>query len=196
MGKILADKLGIPFYDKQLLYKAAADAGMNPELFVNNDERVPKYINSSISFSFGVNPMPWYNGSTAISDENLYRAQSDFIHKLVDEGPCVIVGRSADYVLRDRQRIVNVFVHAHIDDCVKRIIKRSDCVDAAKARKMAEKINRLRANYYNFYTDKKWGDAASYDLTFNSSLMPMEDIADIIIEYINRRFSLAESIGR
>ena len=188
LGQLLSSKLGIPFYDKELLLQAAKQSGISEEFFHNNDERVPKFINGVIPFSLGFNPMPWYAGSSSISDDNLYRMQSDFIHHIANQGPCVIVGRSADYVLRDMPNVVNIFVHATMDDCVKRIVERSDCKDAAKARKLAERTNKLRANYYNFYTDKKWGDAASYDLCFNSSLLPMDDIAMMVIDYINRRF--------
>ena len=188
LGQLLSSKLGIPFYDKELLLQAAKQSGISEEFFHNNDERVPKFINGVISFSLGFNPMPWYAGSSSISDDNLYRMQSDFIHHIANQGPCVIVGRSADYVLRDMPNVVNIFVHATMDDCVKRIIERSDCKDPAKARKLAERTNKLRSNYYNFYTDKKWGDAASYDLCINSSLLPMDDIASMVIDYINRRF--------
>lgn len=187
LGRLLAEKLSIPFYDKELLYKAAADAGLNPEFFEAADERVPQFINGIFPFNFGASPMTWYTGGTAISDDNIYKAQSDFIHKIAAAGPCVIVGRSSDYVLRDVPNVVNVFLHGHIDDCAKRIVARSDCKDLSAAKKLANKVNRLRANYYNFYTDKKWGAAASYDLCFNTSVMPMDDIAEVVVSYLNRR---------
>ncbi|MCC8114687.1 MAG: cytidylate kinase-like family protein [Bacteroidales bacterium] len=191
LGRLLARKLEIPFYDKELLLKAAEQSGIAPEFFVNNDERMPKLISGLIPFGYGTNPFPWYAGSTSISDDNLYKTQSDLIKAVADQGPCVIVGRSADYVLRDHPCAINVFVHASMDDRVERILRRSDCDDENKARRMAERINKLRANYYNFYTDKRWGDAASYDLTFNSSLLPMSDIADLIIAYVNHRMKKA-----
>lgn len=187
LGSILSKKLGIPFYDKELLLQAAEQNGINPDFFVHNDERVPTFLNGIIPFSMGVNPMPWYSGSTSISDDSLYRAQSDFIHQIADRGPCIIVGRSADYVLRDTENVISVFVHAKPEDCARRIVERGEGRDFAKAMRMHERINKLRANYYNFYTDKRWGDAATYDLTFSSSVMPLEDIADIIIEYVRRR---------
>lgn len=187
LGRLLAGKLGIPFYDKELLLKAAQQSGINSDFFEKNDERMPKFITGVIPFSFGMNPMPWYAGTSSISDDSLYKAQSDFIHSVAEQGPCVIVGRSADYVLRDMPNVINVFLHAKMEDCVKRILQRSDCNDAAKARRMAERTNSLRANYYNFYTDKRWGDASSYDLTFNTSAMSIDDIADVVIEYLRRR---------
>ena len=121
------------------------------------------------SFAFGLNPVSYFSGSTSISSDSLYRAQSDFIHSLAEQDSCVIVGRTSDYVLRDHPRVVNVFVHAPI-----------------KAK--INKVNKLRANYYNFYTDKTWGDAKSYHLTFDTSALPMDDIVELIADYIRRRF--------
>lgn len=187
LGRVLSEKLGVPFYDKELLHEAARHSGINLGFFENNDERMPKFITGAIPFSFGMNPMPWYAGSSSISDDSLYKAQSDFIHRVASQGSCVIVGRSADYVLRDMPNVVSVFLHADMDDCVARILSRSDCKDAAKARRLAERTNKLRANYYNFYTDKHWGDAASYDLTFNTSAISIEDIADLIVDYLRKR---------
>lgn len=190
LGRLLASKLGIGFYDKKLLAEAARQSGVNAEFFERADEKAPSFLSGLFSFSFGYNPVPCYSGSTSISDDSIYKAQSDFITSLAAKDSCVIVGRSADYVLRNHPRCVNLFVHASMEDRVARIMKRGDKPTAEQARAMAEKVNKLRANYYNFYTDKTWGDAASYDLTFNSSLLPMDDIADIVVEYVRKRFGL------
>lgn len=190
LGRKLADRMGIRYYDKELLSEAAKRAGVSEEFFAKSDERFPKFLNGVFSFAFGLNPFNYYAGSTSISGDSLYRAQSDFIHQLADEASCVIVGRTADYVLRDHQRVVNIFVHAPVDDCVHRIIGRDDDENNAdKARSKAQRINKLRASYYNFYTDKTWGAAASYDLTIDTSLMPMDQIVEVVVDYINRRFN-------
>lgn len=188
LGKRLADALGFKYYDKELLSEAAKRAGVSEEFFERNDERVPSFLNGLISFAFGMAPSSYYAGSTSISDDSLYRAQSDFIHSLANEDSCVIVGRSADYVLRDHPALVNIFVHASIDDRIERILRREPELTREKARAKAEKINRLRANYYNFYTDKTWGAAESYDLTFNTSLISMDQIVSLVSEYISMRF--------
>ena len=188
LGRTLADAFGFRYYDKELLSEAAKRAGMSPEFFERNDERAPSFINGIFSFSLGLAPSNIYAGSTAISDDSLYRAQSDFIHSLADESPCVIVGRSADYVLRDHPSTINLFVHAPMEARIDRIIKRQPELSREKARAKAEKINRLRANYYNFYTDKTWGAAESYDLTLDTSLLSMSDITEIVREYMTRRF--------
>ena len=100
------------------------------------------------------------------------------------------MGRTADYVLRDHPRVINLFVHAPIDERVRRIMER-DGLTADKARSKAERINKLRANYYNFYTDKTWGAAESYDLSFDTSRLSMADIVEVIREYVKRRYPSA-----
>lgn len=187
LGKTVAKKLGIDYYDKELLFEAAKKAGVSEEFFKKSDEKFPKFLNGIFSFSMGYNPYTFYAGSTSISDDNLYRAMSELIHSLAEKSSCVIVGRSADYVLRDHPRCINVFVHAPIEERVKRIMARGDSLTPQQARSLAEKTNKLRANYYNFYTDKTWGDAKTYDLTIDSSQMPMDDVAEVVCEYVRRR---------
>lgn len=188
LGRTLADAFGFKYYDKELLSEAAKRAGMSPEFFERNDERAPTFLNGIFSFSFGFAPTNVYAGSTSISDDSLYRAQSDFIHSLAEEGSCVIVGRSADYVLRDHPRCVSLFVHAPMEKCIDRITSRQPELTREKARASAEKINRLRANYYNFYTDRTWGAASSYDLTLDTSLLSMNEITELVRLYLDKRF--------
>lgn len=188
LGKRLAEAFGFKYYDKELLSEAAKRAGVSPEFFERNDERVPSFLNGLFSFAFGLAPTNYYAGSTSISDDSLYRAQSDYIQTLANEGSCVIVGRSADYVLRDHPAVVNIFVHAPMEVCIDRIARRDPSVPREKARAKAEKINRLRANYYNFYTDKTWGAAPSYDLTIDTSLLSMDQIVSLVRHYIDMRF--------
>jgi hypothetical protein len=188
LGRKIADLLGIKYYDKELLSHAASDAGLSQEFVENNDERFPRFISSSISFAMGFNSMSWYQNPTSISGDSIYETQSDVIRQLAAAGPCVIVGRSADYVLRDNPFTVNIFVHAPAECCIDRIMARSDISSRAKADKLRRQTNKLRAAYYNFYTDKHWGDAASYDLCFDTSLLPTEAIAEIVAQYVRRRF--------
>ncbi len=187
LGRVLSRKLGIPFFDKELLLEAARKAGMSAEFFERNDERVPQFLSGIIPFSFGLNPMPWYVGTTTISDDSLYHLQSEFIKELAANQSCIIVGRSADYVLREHPNLISIFVTAPVGDCVRRILNRHESATEAEARQLAQKMNRLRASYYNFYTDRTWGAAAGYDLCIDSSKLPMEQIADIVIAYLNMR---------
>lgn len=192
IGKLVAERLGIAYYDKELLCEAAKKAGVSPEFFEKSDEKFPKFFSGLFSFTMGYNPYTLYAGSSSISDDTLYRAQSDFIHSVAEKHSCVIVGRSADYVLRDHPRCANIFIHAPIEECVKRIMRRGDKTTPEQAKALAEKTNKLRAGYYNFYSDKTWGDAKTYHMTIDSSSMPTGDVAAIICDYVTRRFKLGE----
>lgn len=189
-GRLLADRFGLRYYDRKLLSEAAKRSGLSTEFFEKSDEKAPSFIDGLYSFAAGLNPMSYFQGSTAIGDDSIYRAQSDFIRHLAAEGNCVIVGRSADYVLRDDPRLVSIFVHAEPEDCMRRILDRDPDMSPDKVRSRMNRVNRTRADYYNFYTDKTWGAAHSYDLTFNTSRMPMEHLVDLTAEYIRHRFGI------
>ncbi len=189
-GKLLSESLGIAYYDKELLCEAAKSAGVNLKFFERSDEKCPSFLSGVFPFAVGYTPMVGYVEPTSISDDGIYRAQSDFIRSIADNKSCVIVGRSADYILRDHPRCINIFVHAPIEECVKRILSRGDKTDDEQARAMAEKTNKLRSHYYNFYTDKTWGDARSYDFTFDSSKLPMMKMVEVVKEYIKHRFGV------
>ncbi len=187
LGKRIAERLGIDYYDKELLVDAARRAGLDASIFEKNDERAPGFLSGLLPMSMGYNAMAWYSGPNSVSGEAVYHAQSDFIRSIADKGPCVIVGRTADYVLRDYPGAVNIFLHAPEEACISRIIKRRDCKCESEARSILRKTNKLRAEFYNFYTDRTWGAASTYDICFDSSRLPMEDIVDIIIAYLERR---------
>lgn len=131
--------------------------------------------------------MSWIGNPGGGGSDSTYSAQCDLMHELAESEPCVIVGRSADYVLRDLPNVVNIFVHAPIEECVRRITSRGDVTRETDAKALAERTNKLRANFYNFYTDKRWGYAESYDLCVNSALMPIDALADYVIEFIKQR---------
>lgn len=189
VGRRLAERLGIEYYDKELLVQAAGHAGMDSGLFEKNDERAPGFLAGVIPMSMGYSPLAWYAGPNATGNEAVYRAQSDFINHLADTRSCVIVGRTADYILRDRSRVLNVFLHAPEEACVARITGRQPDLTADRARALRRKTNRLRAEFYNFYTDRTWGDAATYHLTLDSSALPVEQTVDTIIDYLNKFLS-------
>ena len=184
IGRLVADKLGIGYYDKELLIEAARQSGVSEHIFEAADERSPRFFANIWSFNLGLNSGSYFMGDTPLSDDHIYRAQSEVMTTLADRGPCVIVGRTADYVLRNHCRVVSVFIHAGNDACVARIMSRGDCSNEEQARSLMEKKNRLRAEYYNFYTDKRWGEAASYDLTIDSSLLGTEATAELIVQFV------------
>ena len=188
VGQRVAQLLDINYFDKQLLLEASKASGINPELFEAADERTPKFFPSL----WPLNPAmagSTFIGETPMSDDSIYKAQCQVMKDLADRKSCVIVGRTADYVLRDHCRVISVFLHAPIEDRVARIIERGDCDTREAAEKRCDKVNKLRAEYYNFYTDKLWGHADSYDLSIDSSLMGVEGTAQFIVEFVKRRLA-------
>lgn len=187
LGQKLAGLLGYDYYDKELLVDAARNAGLDTTIFEKNDERAPGFLSGVLSMSMGYSALAWYTGPNSAGGESVYRAQSDFMRRVASQGPCVIVGRTADYVLRDFPGTVNIFLHAPEDVCIRRIMDRGDCDKPEKARSILRKTNRLRAEFYNFYTDRTWGDSATYDITFDTSKLPVDAIASLVIAYIEAR---------
>lgn len=183
LGRKLAEILGIDFYDKKLLADAARHSGLVAEMMERDDERTPSVLSGAFCAGYG----SAFASGLFVSDDAVYRAQSDVIRHLGRTKSCVIVGRTADYVLRDHPRCINIFVHAPEQECIKRLIARGDKPSEAEARAMIRKINKIRAGYYNFYTDRTWGAAATYDLTVDSSLLPMDKLAQFVADYVRLR---------
>lgn len=188
LGRLLAERLGVEFYDKRLLLNAAQKSGLLPEIIERDDERAPSRLGGGFAFGaggfFGTGAVGGYMG-----DDVVYRAQSDMIRELGESKSCVIVGRTADYVLREHPHCISIFVHAPEETCVRRVLSRGDKANESKARSLCRKVNKLRASYYNFYTDRTWGDASTYDLTVNSALLPMERLADLLADYVRLRLA-------
>lgn len=190
IGRIVANLLNIDYYDKELLLEAAKSSGVAPDIFEASDERTPKFFSSLWSFNLGYYSGALFVGDQPVKEDNVYQAQSNVMVELAQKGPCVIVGRSADYILRNEANVISIFLHSSLDDRIKRIIKRGDCKTKKEAKDMAIKQNKLRANYYNFYTDKQWGECESYDLSIDSSKLGPEDTAKFIVEYVKTRLAM------
>ena len=181
VGEKLAGKLGVPFYDKALIAMAAKKSGLSEEVFADADEKATSSLLYSMvmgSYAFGsripgINEMP-------INDK-LFIIQSDIIKKAAAEGPCVIIGRCADYILRDFENCLNVFVHADKAARVKRIVGKNLC-EAKKAPDFVTKKDKQRANYYNFYSNNRWDDLMNSDLTLDTSKFSVEQAGDLILD--------------
>ena len=189
IGRLVADALGIKYYDKELLMESSKASGAKPEVFEAADERTPSFFSNIWSFNLGFNTGSYLLGSSPISDEKIYAAQSNVMKTLAQNSSCLIVGRSADYVLRNHPGLISIFIHSSIEDRILRIMNRRGINSAEKAREIAEKKDKLRASYYNFYTDKVWGDAAGYDLSIDSSKLPADAVADFIVSYVKARLA-------
>ena len=178
---MLAQQLGIAYYDDMLLKEAAEESGLCEELFRSFDER-PKSFLYSIAmdpYSFSMNHVT-PKGSI---EQQVYLATYDTIKKLADKGPCVLIGRCADYALKDRDDVINVFITAPIESRIKRVAARNN-VSENEAKDRIKKTDKSRASYYNYYSAKEWGDAKSYNICIDSSLLGIEGTVELLKELI------------
>lgn len=185
LGELLAKRLNIPYYDRSLLREAAQRLGFDQQIFDEADEKRPSMLRSIFSINYGASYADYSIG--ALNREKIYMAQSDAIRQIALEGPAVFVGRTADYITRDLPGRLSIFLHADIDDRAKRVLDRCECNCICDAKEFALKRDKMRQEYYNYFTGRNWGEAANYDITFNTSTLPIPMIADIIIESISRR---------
>ena len=183
IGQEVANYFGIKCYDKELLEHAANDSGICKELFENQDEKPTNSFLYSLvmdTYSFGYS-------SAAFTDmpmnHKIFLAQFDAIKKLAGQGPCVMVGRCADYALADFKNCFSVFIHADLDWRITRIAQKHNKKPAA-AKDMILKTDKSRSSYYNYYTNKEWGAAAGYDLCIDSSKFGIEGAVKTIVEAI------------
>lgn len=186
IGEELAKRLGVKFYDKELLLEAAKEIGANPELFKKNDEKLPSFYINNLSLNLGFYVQPFALGASTYYD-SMQKTLCDTIRMIAQRESCVIMGRCADYLLRNNPRCINIFVSASQDACAERIVKRTEGLTIDDAKALAKKTNRLRAEYYNFYTDKEWGHSSSYDLCVDSSKIQRKDLIDLVLNYVEMR---------
>ena len=183
IGEKLAEKLGIPFYDNKLISLAAKESGFAESAF----ENVENKATSSLLYSIAMGINAYGNrdiGFTHLSlDDQIYLAQSDVIRKVAAEGPCVIVGRCADYVLKDFKNVVHIFIWADINYRKDRAINQYH-LPAHKADEEIIKADKRRANYYNYHATGKWGKAENYHLSIRSDFIGIDNSVDCIIRYL------------
>lgn len=178
----LSEKLGIPYVDKGIIAEAAAESGIAKEHFEKADEkRTNSFLFSLVSAHYGGTATP-LQLNDIITDDKLFIYTSEAIKKLSTE-PCIIVGRCADDILVDKD-IIRLFIYSDLDVRINRIAKLYQLEDKAAAT-LIKKTDKKRANYYNFYTAKTWGDASNYDLCINSSKLGIDKTVNILESYVN-----------
>lgn len=184
---MLAQDFGAKFYDRELLNLAAKESGFSEKFFKQNDEK-KGFLRGLLNMQ-----SPMFSGGSLygsnFSQESLFKFQSDAIQKAASEGSCVFLGRCADYILRDFDNVVNIFITASMDFRVG-IVSKVKELDAEQARKLIERVEARRAQYYNYYTGKKWGAAESYDFCIDASILGLEATEKLIAEFICKRFGI------
>ena len=184
IGELLSEKLGIKFYDKELISLAAKESGVVPEIFEKADEKPA----NSLLYSLSVGLYNYGNGfSSTMGDlplnDQLYIIQHKIIREKSESENFVVVGRCADYVLKDNPNVVKVYIYADIASRIKRAVARHD-IEPARAKQAILKADKGRANYYSFYSGQKWGQVDNYDLCINTTNLSTDRAAELIVDYI------------
>lgn len=181
IGKMLSKRLGVEFYDKDIIKLASEESGINEALFGQSDEKTKGGLGKrSVYKGEVISP----DKKAFTSEENLFNYTAKVIKKLAEEKSCIIVGRCADFVLKDRKDTVRVFVWADEENCVKNAAEVKGMVDRKEALKTIAATDKSRAEYYKAHTGKNWNDARNYDICLNSGDLGFEKCVDIIESYI------------
>ena len=177
VGKLVAEKLGYRFYDRELVNKVAERSGFSPEFIEESGE----YASARSSLLFALATASQYSADGLSMHDRLYIEQTKIIEELAAEGDCVIVGRCADFILRDWKDCLHVFIHADMASRAKRIVERYGEGDRSAEKRLAEK-DQKRKVYYKNYTGRNWGQAQNYDLCLNSGVLGVETCAELIVQ--------------
>ncbi|HNW86875.1 MAG TPA: cytidylate kinase-like family protein [Candidatus Limiplasma sp.] len=185
IGKLVADKLGVPFYDKEILTLAARESGICEALFENHDEKnTPSYLFPLVT---GMGDLPSAAGAGDIPlNHRIFMAQFEAITRVSLKGPCVIVGRCANYVLKGQPNLISVFLYGDVSARIERIMQKENLpYDQAKER--VRKVDKQRQGYYNFFADGNWGHRSNYHMMLNTTGLALDAAADTIIQYIRAK---------
>ena len=180
IGRLIAEKLNIPFYDKELVDHIALESGFAPKFVEEHGEHAPG--GSMFSYAFAPQGVPGIMNGLSTADF-LWNVQCSVILQLAEKGPCVIVGRNADYILKDREDVLHVYITADMDYRADRIVRLYGTSEKSPTARIQEKDKRRRVNYQH-YTGRNRGNAADYDLCLDSSVIGTEKCADIVVDLV------------
>ena len=185
LARKLADKVGFKFYDREIISLASQKSGIHEEHF----EAVEKKPTNSILYSV---VMGMYSSQGAyvklddvLTDDKIYKIQADIIRDMAAEGNCVFVGRCSDYILRNYEKCVNIFLRADIGDRVQRVMNEQNTSES-EAKKIVSRADKKRRSYYNYYTNCEWGNISNYDMTLNLSRISDKDALDVIVNFLEK----------
>ena len=183
IGQKLADKLGIKCYDKELIKRVAKESGLCDEILEIHDERpTSSFLYNLVmdTYSFGITNSNYVDMPLS---HKVFLAQFDTIKKIADEGPCVIVGRCADYALSDYSNVLNLFIYGKMNRRIERVMEKYGVSDK-EARDMVIKKDKQRSSYYNYYSTKKWGKAETYDLCVDSTVLGRDGTVELLYQFV------------
>ncbi len=179
IGEKVASMLGIPFYGKELIKLAAEKSGYHPDVLQKVDERAA----GSLLYSLATGAGGFSGGYDIPINDKLFIVQNDIIKELAAKEQCIIIGRCGDYALREMENKISIFIYADLEDRIARICNRHD-VTPSVAENMIVKEDKKRAGYYNFYTGQKWGAIDRYTASFNSGVLGVDKVAEIIVDMV------------
>lgn len=182
----LGEKLGLPVYDKELLYIAAKESGIAPELFESADEKSSKSLFGTLFGISTVNPGdPVIPMGGYLNNDKLFEIQSKTILDIASQGSAIFIGRCADYILRESSELISFFICAHLQERIERVSGEMS-ISFSDAESLIAKKDKKRSDYYNYYTFKKWGDASSYNISLNSSFLGLDGTVDLMRSIIEK----------
>lgn len=189
VGKLLATKMGIGYYDKELMAVAAKESGLSQEFF----ERADEQASSGLAYTFSMRYLHMGGMFTPytdlLSNDGLFKFQSNAIRKLAENESCIIIGRCADYILRDNPHCISVFIHNSTENRIQSIIQHDPILSVEQAKDLMVKIDKSRASYYNYFTNKEWGKSSSYNMSIDVSVLGEEDTANLIRHFVIQKLA-------
>ena len=180
IGEHVAEMLGIPIYDKELITDAAAKGSLNADVIKNADESAANSLLYTLAMGSNVLGTTMHFGYKMPLNDKLFILQSEVIKEKAAEGSCVIIGRCADYVLRDEPNVLRLFIYGDLDHREARVMQRHPELKSSQIIDVINKTDKRRASYYNFYTGNKWGKYDNYDMAINSSTLGIEGTAQLV----------------
>ena len=184
IGRLLAQRLDVDYYDNDLIRLASEESGINLELFGKADEQVKTNLFKRYNRAYGSKLLP-PDSDEFVSSDNLFNYQAKIIRDLADKQNCIIIGRCGDYILKDNENVIRLFVYADPKTCIKNVVDMYG-VTPKEAHERIVSLDRARAAYYKYYTGKNWDDVRNYDLCINTSSIGFEKAVDIIVDYMKQ----------
>ncbi len=185
LARMLADKTGFKFYDREIISLASQKSGIHEEHFESVEKKPTNSILYSVVMGMYSSRGAYVKLDDVLTDDKIYKVQADIIRDMAAQGNCVFVGRCSDYILRNNEKCFNIFLRGNLDDRVKRVMSEQNTSEA-EAKKIVSRADKKRRSYYNYYTNREWGNINNYDIALNLSTISETDAVDVIINYLEK----------
>ena len=184
-AKMLADKAGFKFYDREIISLASQKSGIHEEHFESVEKKPTNSILYSVVMGMYSSRGAYVKLDDVLTDDKIYKVQADIIRDMAAQGNCVFVGRCSDYILRNNEKCFNIFLRGDLNDRVKRAMNEQNTSEA-EAKKIVSRADKKRRSYYNYYTNREWGNINNYDIALNLSKISEKDAVEVILNYLEK----------